>query len=167
MPCVMICVINVIDAFGDRGAILVVDETGDVKERHPQRWGAAPRQRYRGPGGELPGGGVSDLRRPARTRPVIDRALYLPRSWADDHDRCAAAGIPHAQQVFATKPTLAVTLIDRAVSASVPAAWVAGDEVYGADPHLRAVFRRHGLGYVMAIAANRRVPTHAGPIRVE
>ena len=36
-----------------------------------------------------------------------------------------------------------------------------------ARPHLRAVIRGHGLGYVMAIAANRRVPTHAGPIRVD
>ena len=44
---------------------------------------------------------------------------------------------------------------------------MAGDEVYGADPRLRAAIRGHGLGYVMAIAANRRVPTHAGPIRVD
>ena len=44
---------------------------------------------------------------------------------------------------------------------------MAGDEVYGADPTLRAAVRGHGLGYVMAIAANRRVPTHAGPIRVD
>ena len=44
---------------------------------------------------------------------------------------------------------------------------MAGDEVYGADPRLRAAIRGHGLGYVMAIAANRRVPTHAGPLRVD
>jgi SRSO17 transposase len=93
--------------------------------------------------------------------------LYLPRSWAEDHDRCAAAGIPDEQQGFATKPTLAMALIDRALEADVPAAWVAGDEVYGADPKLRAAIRAHGLGYVMAIAANRRVPTRAGRIRVD
>src|SRR6185312_13398734 len=46
-------------------------------------------------------------------------------------------------------------------------AWVAGDEVYGADPRLRAAIRGHGLGYVLAVAANRRVPTDAGPIRVD
>ena len=74
---------------------------------------------------------------------------------------------PEDKQGFATKPALAATLIDRAVAAQVPAAWVAGDEVYGADPRLRAAIRGHGLGYVMAIAANRRVPTHAGPIRVD
>jgi SRSO17 transposase len=62
---------------------------------------------------------------------------------------------------------LAVTLIDRAVAAKVPAAWVAGDEVYGADPRLRATIRGHDPGYVLAVAANRRVPTHAGPIRVD
>ncbi len=58
-------------------------------------------------------------------------------------------------------------MIDRAVEANVPAAWVAGDEVYGADPRLRAAVRDHGLGYVLAVSANRRVPTHAGPIRVD
>ena len=58
-------------------------------------------------------------------------------------------------------------LIDRAVAAQVPAAWVAGDEVYGADPRLRASVRGHGLGYVFAVSANRFVPTAAGPIRVD
>ena len=52
-------------------------------------------------------------------------------------------------------------------AAKVPAAWVAGDEVYGADPRLRAAIRGHGLGYVLAVSANRRVPTQAGPIRVD
>jgi SRSO17 transposase len=60
-----------------------------------------------------------------------------------------------------------MALIDHAVHAGVPAAWVAGDEVYGADPKLRAAVRGHGLGYVLAVSANRRVPIHAGPIRVD
>jgi hypothetical protein len=34
---------------------------------------------------------------------LIDRELYLPRSWTADPARCAAAGIP-AKTVFATKP---------------------------------------------------------------
>ena len=46
-------------------------------------------------------------------------------------------------------------------------AWVAGDEVYGADPHLRATCRRLGLGYVLAIGCNRAVPTGAGPLRAD
>jgi SRSO17 transposase len=102
-----------------------------------------------------------------RGHTLIDWALYLPRSWVEDPDRCDGAGIPTDRICFATKPTLAAGLITRAVEAKVPAAWVAADEVYGADPQLRAVIRGHGLGYVLAIAANRRVPTHAGPIRVD
>lgn len=102
-----------------------------------------------------------------RGHTLIDRALYLPRSWADDDDRCADAGIPENNWDFATKPALAVALIDRAVGAKVPASWLAGDEVYGADPRPRAAARGHRLGYVLAVAANRRVPTEAGPIRVD
>ena len=44
---------------------------------------------------------------------------------------------------------------------------VARDEVYGADPTLRKTIRGHGLGYVLQVAANRRVPTEAGPVRVD
>ena len=44
---------------------------------------------------------------------------------------------------------------------------MAGDEVYGADPTLRKTIRRHGLGYVLQVAANRQVSTGAGPVRVD
>jgi SRSO17 transposase len=38
---------------------------------------------------------------------LIDRELYLPKSWISDPARCQAAGIP-AGTAFATKPTLAL-----------------------------------------------------------
>ncbi|VAZ75457.1 hypothetical protein LAUMK15_02787 [Mycobacterium persicum] len=156
----------IVDAFGDPGAILVVDETGDVKKGVHS---VGVQRQYSGTAGRVENSQMAVYLTYAAPRghALIDRALYLPRSWADDHDRCADAGIPADKRGFATKPTLAVTLIDRAVAARVPAGWVAGDEVYGADPRLRAAIRGHGLGYVMAVAANRRVPTHAGPIRVD
>jgi SRSO17 transposase len=44
---------------------------------------------------------------------------------------------------------------------------VAGDEVQGADARLRAAIREHALGYLLAVSANRRVPTIAGMIRVD
>jgi SRSO17 transposase len=156
----------VVDAFGDPGAILVVDETGDVKKGTAT---VGVQRQYSGTAGRIENSQVAVYLTYAAPRghALIDRALYLPKSWTDDPARCDEAAIPHQQRGFATKPALAIELIDRAVAAEVPAAWVAGDEVYGADPKLRAALRGHGLGYVLAIAANRRVPTHAGPLRVD
>jgi SRSO17 transposase len=77
----------------------------------------------------------------------IDRGLYLPACWTDDPKRCKAAGVP-ASTVFATKPVIARAMIARALDAGVPAGWVAGDEVYGADPGLRTDVEAREVGYV-------------------
>jgi SRSO17 transposase len=156
----------VVDAFGDPGAILVVDETGDVKKGTAT---VGVQRQYTGTAGRIENAQVAVYLTYAARRghALIDRALYLPKSWAADSDRCDGAGIPTNKRCFATKPTLAATLIARAVQAKVRPAWVAGDEVYGADPRLRAAIRGHGMGYVLAVAANRRVPTAAGAIRVD
>ena len=47
----------------------------------------------------------------------------------------------------------------------MPGRWVASDEVYGADPVLRARLEARGLGYVLGIGCDRRVPTAGGPPR--
>jgi SRSO17 transposase len=155
----------VVEAFGDDGAILVVDETGDVKKGEQS---VGVQRQYTGTAGRIENAQVAVFLTyaAARGHALIDRALYLPRSWTTDPGRCARAGVPDGIE-FATKPTLATQLIARAVRAGVPASWVAGDEVYGADPALRRTVRQLGLGYVFQVAANRRVPTHAGPIRVD
>ncbi len=123
----------VIDAFGDPGAILVVDETGDVKKGMHS---VGVQCQYTGTAGRIENAQVAVYLTYAAQRghALIDRAVYLPRSWAEDPERCTDAGIPTTGRCFATKPALATALIARAVVAKVPAAWVAGDEVYGADP---------------------------------
>jgi SRSO17 transposase len=155
----------VIEAFGEHGAVLVVDETGDVKKGECS---VGVQRQYTGTAGRIENAQVAVFVTYAARRghALIDRALYLPRSWTDNPDRCAAAGVPDGVE-FATKPALATAMISRAIKAGVPAGWVAGDEVYGADPELRRTVRGHGLGYVLQIAANRRVPTHAGLLRVD
>jgi SRSO17 transposase len=87
---------------------------------------------------------------------VIDRELYLPRSWTDDPERLQAAGVPD-QIGFATKPELARRMLARALDAGVPGGWVTGDEVYGANPGLRAELEARGIGYVLAVACDQRV----------
>ncbi len=155
----------VTDHFGDPGAILVVDETGDLKKGIRS---VGVQRQYTGTAGRIENAQVAVFLTYAATRghALIDRALYLPKSWTTDPDRCAEAGVP-AGAVFATKPALATAMISTAIGAGVPASWVAGDEVYGADPKLRAAVRAAGLGYVLQIAANRRITTAAGKFRVD
>jgi DDE superfamily endonuclease len=97
---------------------------------------------------------------------LIDRRLYLPNSWASNPARRAAARIPEVVQ-FATKPALATEMIGAALDAGVPAAWVAGDEVYGADPGLRAELERRRVGYVLAVAKDHHVSAGAGKLRTD
>jgi SRSO17 transposase len=58
-------------------------------------------------------------------------------------------------------------MISRALNAGTPARWVAGDEVYGADPTLRRELELRRVGYVLAIGCDRRVPTALGPLRAD
>lgn len=152
-------------AFADPDAVLVVDETGALKKGCALGPRAAPVHRHRG---RIEKAQVAVFLTYATRRghALIDRTLYLPQSWVEDPDRCRAAGIPEGVQ-FATKPALAASMITRAVTAGAPACLVAGDEVYGGDPRLRAAIRGLGLGYVLQVAANQRMPTAIGPRRVD
>jgi SRSO17 transposase len=82
----------------------------------------------------------------------IDRALYLPRAWADDPARRAAAHVPQ-QIAFATKPHLARAMVERAIAAGMPFAWVVGDSIYGVS-EVEMALRRAGKGYVLGVNSN-------------
>ena len=151
--------VYVIEHLGDPGAVLVVDETGDVKK------GTAPgvQRQYTGTAGRIENAQVAVYLGYAAPHghALIDRELYLPKSWTGDPARCAAAGIPETV-TFATKPQLARRMIERAVAAKVPFAWVAGDEVYGDNGPLRTWLEQQHIRYVLAVACDHRVPAGAG-----
>ncbi len=103
---------------------------------------------------------------PGGSRALIDRELYLPEKWSGDRDRCRAAGIGD-DVPFATKPELARQMIERAVKAEVPFAWVAGDEAHGGNPGLRSGWKIEGIGYVMAVACSDMIAVPAGRFRAD
>jgi SRSO17 transposase len=151
----------VLEHFAGPGAVLVVDETGDLKKGTAT---VGVQRQYTGTAGRTENAQVAvylAYAAPAGTA-FIDRALYLPQSWTSDPLRCRAAGVPSGT-AFATKPALAKAMIARALDAGTPATWVAADEVYGQDPQLRAELARRGLGYVLAVAKSHPVTTGAGP----
>ena len=101
----------VVEQLADPQAVLVVDETGDLKK------GAATvgvQRQYTGTAGRTENAQVTVwLTYASRVgHGLIDRALYLPRCWTDDPARRTAAGVPDSVG-FATKPALARQMIAR------------------------------------------------------
>jgi len=153
----------VAEHLGHPAAVLVVDETGDVKKGTST---VGVQRQYTGTAGRVENSQVAvylTYAAPAGYA-FVDRELYLPKAWADDPERCAAAGVPD-DVAFATKPALARAMVDRALDAGTPAGWVTGDEVYGADPALRKDLAARGLGYVLAVAKSHRFTTGIGSRR--
>ena len=142
----------VVEHLGDPEGVLVVDETGFLKKGEQS---AGVQRQYSGTAGRVENCqiGVFMVYCTARGRTFLDRALYLPRSWTAQAQRCQAAGIPHAVG-FATKPMLARQMLQRALDAGVPARWVTGDAVYGSDSQFRHFLESRPLAYVLGITSN-------------
>src|SRR5690348_13024568 len=139
-----------VESLADRDAALVLDETGFLKQGKAS-CGVA--RQYTGSAGKITNCqvGVFAAYVSRHGHAFIDRALYLPKAWTDDPARSSAAHVPPGV-TFATKPRLALTMIERAIAAGVPFAWVAADSVYGVG-EIETALRRAGKGYVLGVNA--------------
>ncbi|MGW0886266.1 IS701 family transposase [Streptomyces sp. NPDC002671] len=155
----------VVEHLHDDAAVLVVDETGDVKKGTHT---VAVQRQYTGTAGRIENSQVAVylVYAGARGHAAVDRELYIPRSWTCDPDRCRAAGLGE-DAAFATKPELARTMIERFLTAGHRVGWVTGDEVYGGNPKLRTALEERGIGYVLAVACSAEMTTGAGTFRVD
>jgi SRSO17 transposase len=133
-------------------AVLIVDETGFVKKGTHS---VGVQRQYSGTAGRIENCQVAVFLSYAspRGRALIDRRLYVPRSWTDDPGRCELAGVPEGFE-FATKPALGLEMIENTLDAGVSVRFVTGDECYGRDPRLRQALQQRGVGYVLAVARN-------------
>jgi SRSO17 transposase len=141
----------VVETLADRDAVLVLDETGFLKQGSAS-CGVA--RQYTGSAGKITNCqiGVFAAYVSRHGHAFVDRALYLPKAWADDPARLAAAHVPPGT-TFATKPHLALAMIERVVAAKVPFAWVAADSVYGVG-EVEMALRQAGKGYVLGVNAS-------------
>jgi SRSO17 transposase len=142
----------VVEHLGDRHGVLIVDETGFLKKGDKS---AGVHRQYSGTAGRIENCqiGVFLAYAGRRGHAFLDRELYLPMAWCAKPARCQAAGIP-ADVPFRTKPALACAMLERALDAGVPAAWVTGDEVYGGDRTLRMMLEERGQPFVLAVRRN-------------
>jgi len=137
-----------LEALADAEAVLVIDETGFLKQGEAS-CGVA--RQYTGSAGKVTDCqvGVFAAYVSRHGHAFVDRALYLPEAWTDDPARLPAAHVPPGV-TFATKPRLALAMIGRAIAAGVPFAWVAADSVYGVG-EIETALRRAGKGYVLGV----------------
>src|SRR5580692_7388785 len=140
----------VVEHLADDDAVLVVDETGFLKQGKAS-CGVA--RQYTGSAGKITNCqiGVFASYVSRHGHAFIDRALYLPKTWTNDPARLKVTHVP-AAIAFATKPQLAAKMIARAIAAHVPFAWVAADTVYGVG-NVERDLRRAGKGYVLGVSS--------------
>ena len=141
-----------LETLADPDAVLVIDETGFLKQGKAS---CGVGRQYTGSAGKITNCqiGVFAAYASRHGHAFIDRALYLPKAWTDDPGRLATAHVP-PEVGFATKPRLAGRMVERAIAAGVPFAWVAADSVYGVG-EIEMALRRAGKGYVLGVNATQ------------
>jgi SRSO17 transposase len=141
----------VVENLADPDAVLVIDETGFLKQG---KTSCGVGRQYTGSAGKITNCqiGVFATYASRHGHAFIDRRLYMPKAWTDNPPRMAAAHVPSGT-AFATKPALALEMIERAITADVPFAWVAADTVYGVGD-IEMGLRRAGKGYVLGVAGS-------------
>jgi SRSO17 transposase len=149
----------VVAALGDPHGVLIGDDTGFEKKGDGS---AGVQRQYTGTAGKITNCqlGVFLAYGSPKGRALVDRELYLPRSWTRDESRLAAAKVPEGT-AFRTKPQLLQAMIERAAAAGIPFSWITADEAYGDNGPLREFLEEQGLAYVLAVSRDHVITTPA------
>ncbi|MEV0982706.1 IS701 family transposase [Streptomyces sp. NPDC049915] len=145
----------VAEQLGTPDGVLILDDTGFVKKGTTS---AGVQRQYSGTAGRTENCQIGVFAAYATTRghTLVDRELYLPKSWTEDRERCRAARIPD-ERTFATKGDLARYMISRALASPLSIAWVTADSAYGQDSHFRRFLEDAQLSYVVAVPKSQQV----------
>jgi SRSO17 transposase len=111
----------VVEQLGNSGAVLVLDETGLVKQGDRS---AGVQRQDTGTAGKHENCQVAVFLADAAPGGValVDRDLDLPKSWTDDRVRRQVAAVPE-EVGFKTTPQLGQAMVERALAAGVPFGW--------------------------------------------
>ncbi|MFF1651187.1 IS701 family transposase [Streptomyces sp. NPDC058240] len=134
---------------GEDDGVLIIDDTGFIKKGTTS---AGVQRQYSGTAGRTENCqiGVFAAYATARGRALVDRELYVPKSWAEDRERCRAAKVPDDRE-FATKGDLARYMVLRALGSPLPITWVTADSACGQESRFRRLLEQSGVGYVLAV----------------
>jgi SRSO17 transposase len=153
------------EMLADSKGVVVIDETGFLKKGGKS---VGVQRQYSGTAGRIENCQVGVFLSYASSHghTLLDRELYLPKSWIDDPERCREAHVP-AEVTFAIKPELAQRMLERNLDSGLPVAWVAGDTVYGSSQKLRVSLEARKRAYVLAVACKEHVEVQGTRKRVD
>jgi len=153
------------EMIADPDGILVIDETGFLKKGKKS---VGVQRQYSGTAGRIENCqlGVFLTYASKAGHSLVDRELYLPKSWTQDRERCRAADVPE-EVVFATKPELAARMLWRTLDAGLGAKWVTGDTVYGSHRPLRQGLQSRNQAYALAVSCQEQVEVEGERKRVD
>jgi SRSO17 transposase len=145
--------------------MLVIDETGFLKKGKKS---VGVQRQYSGTAGRIENCqiGVFLTYASQSDHTLVDRELYLPKSWTQDPERCRGANVPE-KVGFATKPELAARMLWRTLDAGLCARWVTGDTVYGSHRPLREGLEGRSQAYALAVSCQERVEVQGERKRVD
>lgn len=145
--------------------IFALDETGFLKQGNQS---VGVQVQYYGTTGHLENCQVGVFLAYGTTKghTLIDRRLYLPKSWADDPQKRGKVGVPETIQ-FATKAQLAQQMLQSAWDAGLRSAWVVADEVYGNDTSFGRWLEQSRQPYVLTVNKKHSVVIGWQPYRAE
>jgi SRSO17 transposase len=148
----------VVDTLGEQDGVVLIDESGVVKQGHDSV-GVAPQ--YCGAVGKVANCQVGVYLGYASSKgaTLLASRLYLPETW------CAASATELRKRVgvpdtvtFQTKPELALTLLRETIArGGLPFQWVAVDALYGDTPAFLDGVAALDKWYFAEVASNTRV----------
>jgi SRSO17 transposase len=147
------------------GGILAIDETGFIKKGKKS---VGVQRQYSGTAGRIENCQIGVFLTYAlhEDHTLVDRELYLPKSWIEDPERCRAAHVPEGVG-FATKPELAARMLWRTLDGGLWASWVTGDTVYGSHRPLREGLEARSQAYALAVSCQEQVEVEGERKRVD
>ncbi len=84
----------------------------------------------------------------AKGSTFLDRRLYLPVEWAEDHKRRREAKIPENIE-YRSKSDLTLDMLQSVHAIGTPMQWIVGAEPFCDDPNLRIVIQATGMNYIL------------------
>jgi SRSO17 transposase len=155
----------IVETLATPNAVLVVDETGFLKKGSHS---VGVQRQYSGTAGRIENCqvGVFLTYTSSKGHTLLDRELYLPKSWMQDPQRCRAADIPD-EVSFATKPELAARMLWRSLDVNLAVVWVVGDTVYGSAQSLRTGLEARKQAYALAVPCKEYVEVQGTRRRVD